>query len=32
VRWALDPADPPDVERLTAAAQDALLALAAVGA
>ncbi len=29
VRWALDPADPPSVERLTAAAQGALAALAA---
>lgn len=27
VRWALDPADPPDVERLTAAAQGALAVL-----
>ncbi|MGE5283154.1 MAG: TetR/AcrR family transcriptional regulator [Chloroflexota bacterium] len=30
VRWALDPADPPDVERLAAAAQGALAVLAAV--
>jgi AcrR family transcriptional regulator len=29
VRWALDPGDPPDVERLTAAAQGALAVLAA---
>ena len=30
VRWALDPADPPSAERLTAAAQGTLTALAAL--
>jgi AcrR family transcriptional regulator len=32
VRWQLDPDDPPDAERLTVAAEDALATLAALGA